>query len=255
MSACCFLNRIIKERRIVQMVKKVPTLPQALVKQLGTVSDRSLSAEFGVSLYVVQQERKRRGILPWKYIEWTPKRIAVLGKMPDNQAAKVVGVTKTAAYSKRVSLGIKPFGKSRAATQHQWKKTDIDQLGKVSDAVLARKLGISESVVISKRHSKGIASSGGTGKPRRPWTKSELAMLGKKSDTVIAAETGRGRRHVRSKREELGIPATQQQKSIQWTKAIIKRMGTVTNKELAEELGVAEATVALHRRRLIGKSQ
>ena len=54
---------------------------------------------------------------------------------------------------------------------------------------------------------------------------------------------------------ELGIPATQQQKSIQWTKAIIKRMGTVTNKELAEEPGVAEATVALHRRRLIGKSR
>ena len=237
------------------MVKKVATLPKALVRKLGMVSDRSLSAEFRVSVYFVREERKRRGILAWRYVEWTAKRIAVLGTMPDMQAAKVVGVTNSAAFSKRVSLGIPPFGKSREAAQHHWKTTTLKQLGKVSDAVLATELRISESVVNSKRHLLGIASSRGTGKPRRPWTKSELAMLGKKFDTVIAAETGRGRRHVRAKREELGIPATQQHKSIQWTKAIVQRMGTVTNKELAEELGVAEATVALHRRRLIGKSR
>jgi len=237
------------------MVKKAAAPPKALVKKLGMVSDRSLSAEFGVSLYLVQEARKRRGILAWRQVEWTAKRIAILGTMPDSQAAKVVGVTNNAAFSKRVSLGIPPFGKSRELAQHHWKAAEIKQLGKVPDAVLAKELGISDSVVSSKRHSQGIASSGGTGKPRRPWTKSELAMLGKKSDTVISAATGRGRRHVRSKRQELGIPATQQQKSIQWTKAIIKRMGTVTNKELAEELGVAEATVALHRRRLIGKSR
>ncbi len=235
------------------MVKKAATLPKALLKKLGTVSDKSLSEEFGVSVYLIREERRRCGILAWQYFEWTPKKIAILGTMPDNQAAKIVGVTNSAAFSKRVSLGIPPFGKSRVVAQHLWRKPEINQLGKISDGILANKLGISESVVTSKRHSLGIASSGGTGKPRRPWTKSELAMLGKKSDTVISAATGRGRRHVRAKREALGIPATQRQKSIQWTKAIVQRMGSMTNKKLAEQLGVAEATVALHRRRLVGK--
>lgn len=244
-----------KVRRNVQMVNKVNTLPKGLVRKLGIVSDRSLSAEFGVSVNVVRAERIRRGIEAWRHTEWTPKRIAILGTMPDSQAAKIVGVTTNAAFSKRVSLGVPSFGKSRAAAQHHWRATELKQLGRVSDGVLAKELGISESVVTSKRHSLGIASSAGIGTPRRPWTKSELAMLGKKPDTVIAAETRRGRRHVRSKREELGIPATQQQKSIQWTKAIVQRMGKLTNKELAKQLGVAEATVALHRRRLLGKSR
>jgi hypothetical protein len=235
------------------MVKRVTTLPKTLVKRLGTVSDRSLSGEFGVSVYLVREERRRRGIFAWQHVEWTPKKIAILGTMPDNQAAKIVGVTNNAAFSKRVSLGIPAFGKSREVAQHLWRKSEINQLGKITDGILAKKLGISESVVTSKRHSLGIASSIGTGKPRRPWTQSELAMLGQKSDTVISAATGRGRRHVRAKREALGIPATQQQKSIQWTKAIVQRMGTMTNKKLAVQLGVAEATVALHRRRLVGK--
>jgi hypothetical protein len=237
------------------MAKKFSELPKTLVKKLGKVSDKSLSEDFGVPVHRIRAERTRRGIPAWQYIQWTAKKIAVLGSMPDEKAAKAVGVTNSAAFSKRVSLGIPPFGKSRDAAQHHWKTAELKQLGKVSDAVLAEELGVSDSIVTSKRHSLGIASSGGKGKPRRPWTKSELAMLGKKTDTVVAAKTGRGRRHVRAKREELGIPATQQQKSIKWTKAIIKRMGKVTNKELAAELGVSEGTVALHRRRLIGKSR
>ena len=235
------------------MAKKLSVLPNTLIKKLGKVSDRSLSIEFGFSLHLVQAERKRRGIKTWRHIDWTAQRIAILGTMPDKQAAKVVGVTNSAAFSKRVSLGIPPFGKSREATQHRWTASQLTQLGKIFDAVLAKELGVSDSVVTAKRHSLGISSTGGTGKPRRPWTKSELAMLGKKPDTVVAALTKRGRRHVRTKREELGIPATQLQRTIKWTKAIIKRMSTVTNKALAAELGVSEGTVAIHRRRLLGK--
>jgi len=237
------------------MVKKVAALPKALVRKLGVVSDKSLAAEFGVSIPRIREGRIHRGLPAMSRIPWTAQQVAVLGKMPDKQAADVIGVTNNAVFSKRVSLAIPPFGRSREAAQYHWKAADIKQLGKVTDAVLARKLGVSESVVTAKRHSKGITSSTGTGRPRRPWTKSELAMLGKKADTVVAAKTGRGRRHVRSKREELGIPASQQHKSIRWTKALIKRLGKVTDNELAIELGVSEGTVALHRRRLIGRSR
>ena len=235
------------------MVKKVVALPKALVRKLGMVSDKALSAEFGILIPRIREGRRHRGLPALNHVPWTAEQVAVLGTMPDKQAAAVIGVTKNAVFSKRVSLAIPSFGRSREAAQYHWKAADIKQLGKVSDAVLASELSISESVVTAKRHSLGITSSTGTGRPRRPWTKSELAMLGKKADTVIAAETGRGRRHVRAKREELGIPASQQHKSIRWTKALIKRLGKVTDSELAIELGVSAATVALHRRRLIGK--
>lgn len=237
------------------MSKKDSQLPKSAIRKLGKVSDKSLSEEFGVGTHLIRAERATRGIPKWQHIDWTAERIAILGTMPDSHAAKLIGVTKSAVFSKRVSLGIQPFGKSKAARRYHWKPADLRQLGKVSDAVLAKALGVSGSVVTAKRHSLGVASSGGKGKPRRPWTTSELATLGKKADTVVAAETGRGRRHVRAKREELGIPASVQQKSLKWTNAIIARMGILTNKMLAEELGVSEGTVAIHRRRLLGKSR
>ena len=236
------------------MAEKTKTeIPRRLISRLGKVSDRSLAGEFEMSVDRVRQERIRLGIRAWQAVEWTPDRIAVLGTMPDKQAAKVVGVTNSAAFTKRVSLGIPAYGPSRKECMIQWRAPDIRKLGKVADAVLADKLGVSASVVSSKRHSMGIPAWQPTSKLRRPWTKHEVSMLGKKPDTVVSAETKRGRRHVRAKRESLGIPAFQQQKSIHWSKEIIKRMGTVTNAELAKELGVSLGTVALHRRRLTRK--
>lgn len=234
------------------MAKKASSSTSKWRRKLGKVSDRAIAEEFGVSLSAVRAERNRLNIPAWQFVEWTPERIAVLGTMPDKQAAKVIGVTNTSAFAKRVSLGIPPFGKSTEAAQFEWKPRDLRRLGKVSDGTLAKEFGISESVVTAKRHSLGITASRGQSRVRREWTKKELAMLGKKPDTVVSELTGRGRRHVRAKRESLGIPPFQQQKTIKWTKAIINRMGKVSNKQLAAELGVSEGTVSIHRRRLQG---
>ena len=73
-------------------------------------------------------------------------------------------------------------------------------------------------------------------------------MLGKKPDTEVSLITGRGRRHVRAKREALGISPFQIQKSVNWTAALIKRLGTQPDAILAAELGVSVNTVALQRR-------
>ena len=234
---------------------KNPVLPLKLTSQLGKRSDRVLAIESNISVHFVRKERIRRGIRAWQFVEWTKEKIAVLGTMPDKNAAKVIGVTSSAAFSKRVSLGIPAFGKSRTEVRTHWAPFGLKRLGTISDRAIAGKMGISESIVTSKRHSMGIASSNGRGRPRRQWTKRELAMLGTKPDTIVAVETGRGRRHIRAKRESLGIPAFQQQKTIQWNKQIIRRMAKMTNAELARDLGVSQGTVALHRRRLLGKRQ
>ena len=236
------------------MPKKVKTeFPRKMITRLGKVSDRSLADEFGILVHKIRRERIRRGIRAWQLVEWTSEQIAVLGTISDEQAAKVVGVTNSAAFTKRVSLGIPAFGLSRKDCMYQWRAPAIRKLGKDSDAVIAEKLGVSSSVVFAKRESLGIPASRPTANPRRPWTAHELSLLGKNPDTVVSEETKRGRRHVRAKRESLGIPPFQQQKSIHWSKAIIRRMGKVTNAELAKELGVSQGTVALHRRRLTRK--
>ena len=233
------------------MVKKqVDIFPAKLIRQLGKTPDAALAAEFQVSIWRIRQERVRRGIARAKTGKWTPQQIALLGKMSDSEAARRAGFTTTAAFVKRTSLGIAPFGKSLKETRFQWKASHLRKLGTVSDATLAQELGISASVVASKRYSSGISSGIYEAKARNPWSKSEISMLGKKPDTVVAKLTGRGRRHVRAKRESLGIPAFQIQRSIPWTKTILQQLGQVPDAELAKSIGVSPGTVALHRRRL-----
>jgi hypothetical protein len=230
--------------------KQVEVLPAKLIRQLGKATDSALADEYHISVWRVRKERLNRGIPRAQSGKWTPQQIALLGKMSDSEAARRAGCTTTAAFVKRTSLGIAPFGKSLEETRFQWKASHLKQLGKVSDATLAQELGISASVVASKRYSSGIASGIYETTARNPWTKSEISMLGKKPDTVVAKLTGRGRRHIRAKRESLGIPAFQIQRSIPWTKTILKQLGTMPDAEIAKSIGVSLGTVALHRRRL-----
>ncbi len=224
--------------------------PKKLLRQLGKISDHELAAEFNLSTYRVRAERIKRSILAFKYGSWTPENTALLGTMTDKQAASLAGVTTNAAFTKRVSMGIPPFGKSSEDAKFQWTEAHQRSLGKVPDETLAEELGISASVVSAKRQSMGIMASRPVQNIRKPWKKQELAMLGKKPDTVVAEKTGRGRRHVRAKRESLGIPPFQQHTTIRWTVKTIKKLRSMPDHELAKELGVALSTVALHRRRL-----
>ena len=230
--------------------EKKSELPYKLMGQLGKKSDRELAVEFSLSTYKVRAERIKRSILAFHYSSWTPEKMALLGTLPDKQAARLAGVTTNAAFMKRVSTGIPPFGKSSADAKFQWKEAHRKSLGKVPDEALADKLGISASVVTAKRHSMGITASRPSRNIRKPWTRQELAMLGKKPDTIVAEKTGRGRRHIRAKRESLGIPPFQLHTTIRWTLKTTKKLGSMPDAELAKELGVASGTVALHRRRL-----
>lgn len=230
--------------------KQVDIFPTELIRQLGKMTDAALADEYQISIWRVRSERLRRGISRAQSRNWTSRQIALLGKMSDSEAARRAGCTTTAAFVKRTSLGIAPYGKSLEETRFQWKASHLKKLGTVSDATLAKELGISASVVASKRYASGISSGIWEAKIRKPWTKAEISLLGKKPDTVVAQLTGRGRRHVRSKRESLEIPAFQIQRSIPQTKTVLKQLGTMPDAELARSIGVSLGTVALHRRRL-----
>lgn len=227
--------------------KNASTLPAPLIRQLGKRTDSELAREFKVSVNHVRKERRRRNIASSTHVEWTPKRLSMLGTMPDAEVARKLNLWTNTVFAKRVSLNIDPFNPSMEKSKFQWKAAHLKRLGKDSDGRIAKDLGISDSVVTAKRHSLGRPASR-ISVAKHPWTKQEIAMLGKKPDTVVAAATGRGRRHVRAKRESLGIPPFQIQRSIQWTSAVVRKLGKVSDKELAESLGVYIGTVSLYRR-------
>jgi len=227
--------------------KKNIKLPAPLIRQLGKRTDSELAREFQVPLNRVRMERRRRKIASSTQRFWTPKQISMLGTMPDAEVARRLGLWTTTVFEKRTSLNIAPLNPSMEQVKFHWKPAHLKRLGKESDSRIAKDLGISDSVVTAKRHSLAIPSSR-VSVTKNPWTKQEIAMLGKKPDTVVAAATGRGRRHVRAKRESLGIPPYQIQRSIQWTSSVVRQLGKVSDRELADSLGVYIGTVALHRR-------
>ena len=222
-------------------------LPKALIAQLGKRFDSELAAEFTISRHFVQKERLRRKIRAFQRVNWSPTWIRKLGQMSDTELADKMGITDSAVFAKRRSLGIPSFFPGPGQNLH-WKAAYVRRLGKVPDSVLATELGVTATVVSAKRYSLGISSFGKSKGPRKPWKPTEISLLGKKPDTEMSVLSGRGRHLIRAKRESLGIPPFQIQKTIHWTSGLLKRLGTRPDAELAAELGVALKTVAIQRR-------
>lgn len=215
---------------------KSKSLPAAAIRELGKTPDTQVAKKFKVPLVEVARQRRERGIPNHRHCFWTTDRIALLGTASDAEVAGMIGVTKSAVFSKRVSLGIAPVTGAQSERVHKWTASQERKLGTVSDNALAEKFGISTTVVNARRLSMGIAPAR-TMALRKPWTKKELALLGKHADNYVSISTGRGRRHVRSKRVALGIAPFQHQVQLQWTAKLLKRLGTKPDSELANELG------------------
>ena len=83
---------------------------------------------------------------------WTPKDIALLGMVPDEDVARQTGRTVEAVRQKREELGIpNPAG-------NRWRDEDIALLGTLPDREVARLLGRSLQSVTQKRIKLGIAN-------------------------------------------------------------------------------------------------
>ena len=76
-------------------------LSRRAVNRLGKVNDRQLAAEESVSVSVIRNQRRERGIPPAIRGNWTPQNTALLGTMPDAQLAAKLGITANAVFSRR----------------------------------------------------------------------------------------------------------------------------------------------------------
>lgn len=86
-------------------------------------------------------------------IHWTPKMDAVLGTMPDEQAARALGISKTKVSVRRRYLKIPSY---RSTTEWQWTPEHEARLGTAFDSVLAKEWGIHRSTVTMRRQALGI---------------------------------------------------------------------------------------------------
>lgn len=90
-------------------------------------------------------------------VTWTPEMDAVLGTMPDEQAAQALGVSKTLVAVRRRHLG-KPSYKDKRNIE--WTPKMDERLGTAFDGDLAREWGISRSAVTLRRMTLGVPAHG-----------------------------------------------------------------------------------------------
>lgn len=92
---------------------------ESLVARLGTVTDRELADELGISRHAVLRQRASRGIKahgrPFgqaqfeRSLAWRTRARSLLGTMPDQAIAASFGVSKPAVCLWRRKLGIPSY--------------------------------------------------------------------------------------------------------------------------------------------------
>ena len=111
-----------------------------ILKSLGTDTDKNIGNRFGIRKDTVRKKRERLGIP--RYTRITHEAIAFMGKVPDSEIAKLVGINTASIGAARRKLGILACPRGR-----QWNEKEIALLGKYSDTKIGDMLGISHDMV------------------------------------------------------------------------------------------------------------
>ena len=180
--------------------------------------------------------------------EWTLQEQALLGKMPDAEAARRLGRTFVAIRLQRSRLGIPNYGYP-ARRFRQWTSEELALLGTMPDRLLARKLRRTRISVTDRRSKLGIPAKI---EGYHRWRPEDEALLGQRRDDYIARLLGISVQAVRDRRHALKIyirpppPRCFQE----WTPEEDALLGTAPDAEIARRLKCASTTVCLRRTKL-----
>jgi len=252
--------------------KTTPCPPEA-VELLGTMTDRALGEKFGVSTSIargwrLRHDKNRRRGAPRKEINVPPEAIPYLGEFPDTEVGDLFGVSTATARQWRMSRQIEA-NRPRApnGAGHQPRKIEaltgerrekmrmlilreysglIHRLGEEPDNALAKEYGISRERVRQFRVYLGIPK----------WKKGYRVPLEKikphlkgNTDVDVRRITGATDKDVKRARKETGILRPDQERAA-LLESIEDRLGTVSDFELAMEIGLAPQRVTDHRHKL-----
>jgi hypothetical protein len=178
---------------------------------LGTEIDKVIAVQLGITVSRVFRKREGLGITaktfavngkPSDY-EWTPGKLALLGKSSDKVISKMIEAPLTVVKRKRQELKISQFNPASNAPavipQHL-----IDQFNILTDGQIAKLTGYSQPTISKHRRNMGIETT---------WSHNELpteadALLGKIPDVQLARKYGVSHQAVGQRRQKLEIDRT-----------------------------------------------
>src|SRR5258706_1258918 len=164
----------------------------AIRRLIRAKSDREIARLLRQSHRLLNLHRRRRSTISHRE-RWTDYELRLLGRIRDEELAKLIRRGVTAVAGKRESLGIPIFAPQRI----RWSKREIEMLGRRPDPVVAGMLGRSRYPVQLKRHSLHIPQCW---EGRRSWTRADEALLGTMRDADVAKKLGRTVFGVRTQR-------------------------------------------------------
>ena len=175
-----------------------------------------------------------------------------MGRIPDTQLARKLGISLDAVQRERRRRQIEPFRARRPDIE--WTSKMIQLLGTDIDSSVAEKLGLPMYCVRHKRQRMGIPPYGDPPEQRHArsfiWAKNKIALLGTDSDRKVAARLGTNLAVVARQRTRLGIPSFYPQRRISWPKDMTALLGKVTDWKIARKFGMSRGSVARQRRKL-----
>lgn len=193
---------------------------------------------------------------------WNAENIALLGTMPDEELAANLGVKGASVWEARVKRQIDAFGTKKSSIPVAppappkrngkilvWDEASLAALGVFSDLALSLAWGIGKSTIRVKRATLGIAPI--IAKTEFAWSPENQALVGTMSDRELARRLKITDTIARNKRIRMGIGANpnRPRKNV-FTSEAIEKLGKISDKELAADLGVSVTTVSLKRREL-----
>jgi hypothetical protein len=184
-------------------------------------------------------------------VRWSPRLLALLGRVSDKEAARRAGVSLHAVKNERLRRGIAPCRNPRPVIV--WTQEMLRRLGTDTDRAVAAAIGVDQRSVTRKRLLLKIPAFVYRGAPRPEprWTLRALALLGRASDQDVARRLGMSVTAVNWKRRRLGIKSYQPPRpKVAWTGSKLRLLGRVTDAEAARRLGIDKATVRSKRAEL-----
>ncbi|HEX3717223.1 MAG TPA: hypothetical protein VH595_04575 [Verrucomicrobiae bacterium] len=196
----------------------------AIQKLIRAKSDREIARLLRKSHRLLNLHCRRRTGGPHSE-RWTDYELRLVGRIRDEELAKLLRRTPGAVAAKRESLDIPIFSPQRI----RWSSREIELLGKRPDFFVARMLGRTRYAVQLKRHSLNIPQCW---ENRRAWTSSEDALLGTMRDAELAQKLKRSVLSVRSRRNDnTSIRFIQTPK--RWTLSELRLLGRLPDAEIA----------------------
>lgn len=161
-------------------------------------------------------------------VDWTPARLALLGKVSDRALAAMIGCESSTVGYRRRAHGIAACPQAKPSTTKTLAPSLLSQLGTAPDHRLAKAAGVSKFVIAKHRRRLGIpsfaAATGNDGRIRNgargrraPALPAEaIALLGEVPDYVVGQMVGLSSAQISSRRRKLGIRAKRARK---WERA------------------------------------